>query len=123
MSGIRSIGDLSPGSCARFTACLLGLLMLLSFPSQRSHEFTDHLRNATVRRSIACHTSVALPEAGPVDSAIGIAKLPVLLMPIDPARQILHKARIDSVPQVPSMRLLLRSRLRLASADGQDALL
>jgi hypothetical protein len=113
----------SAWSYTHLVTCLVGLLMLISFPSQRSHQFTDHFRNATVRRAIACHTSIAQPEAERADSVTNVANLPTLLMPIDPGIKVGREASVPLVSQVPSKRLLLRLRLKVARADGQDPLL
>jgi hypothetical protein len=43
----------------RFGTCLLALVMLISFPALRSHDFTAHFRVSEVARFVKRHTFVS----------------------------------------------------------------
>lgn len=51
----------------RAVACILGVAMLLSFPSARAHLFSQHFGTTEIRQNIVRHTFVAGPEAGGVE--------------------------------------------------------
>lgn len=105
------------------TASLISVLMLLAFPVQRTHRFTDHFRTSEVRRSIERHTFVAQPEADPAERVAHCAVLPAFPVPVPTDGKVRPLAGFEYAPRVSLTRFLLRLKLGPSRASAQDPLL
>jgi hypothetical protein len=110
------------GSLLNAVACLVSVLMLLSFPIQSPHHFKDHFRLPEVRRSIELHTSIAQPEANSAESVAYQTMVPALLVPVDTGDANNPVVNFE-INRVPLSHMLLRLKLGYSRSDGQDPLL
>jgi hypothetical protein len=104
-------------------ACIVSVLMLLVFPMQRVHQYTNHFRAPEIRRSTLRHTPIAQRESGPAERIAHQAVLPALLVYVDTGDVVEPAANIEFASQVPLSRLLLRLKLGPSRSGGQDPLL
>jgi hypothetical protein len=117
-------------SCARalttgleVTISVVGIVMMLTFPANGSHNFGAHFRSNEVRRSIVRHSVVAGPEA---DGARTIARvdtkrtIPVPVMAESSAKPL---AGFEFSAQVSLIDLLQRFKLGPSRSNGSDPLL
>jgi hypothetical protein len=102
---------------------VVGIVMLLSFPVNSSHNFAEHFRTNEVRRSIVRHAFVAGPEADGAQAIAHIDAEPTIPMPaiIETAAKPLDVFELSSV--VSFVRLIQRFKLGRSSSGGSDPLL
>lgn len=110
-------------SLFNLAVCIVSVLMLLTFPMQRVHQYTNHFRTPQVRRLIERHTSVAQPEAGTTERIAYQAVLPTLAETIETGDVVAPVVDIECSPQVPLSRLLLRLKQGFSRSSSQDPLL
>ena len=95
--------------------------MLLTFPTIKSHNFTDHLRTPEVRRSIVRHTQVTEVENATVKTLVRIGiepnELPLL---VDFEAKFASISNVESALQALPTRLFLRLKLGASPAGGED---
>jgi len=108
----------------RGIACIAIVAMLLTFPTIKPHNFTDHFRTPEVRRSILRHTQVAEVENGTEKSVerLGIHPnaLP-LLFDFDFAKtKFATTSNLELALQASPTRLFLRLKLGASPAGGED---
>jgi len=104
--------------------CLLSLLMLVTLPIQRSHEFRIHFRSERVRRTLEHHSELAQSAPGVVDRVVQEAWRPAGSWWVEPEPAVvafITNEFTDRVP-VPISRLLSRLKLGPSSSGGQDPL-
>lgn len=105
----------------RTIACVVSVAMLLTFPTVKPHNFSDHLRTPEVRRSIVRHTQVAQVEDATAKSVerIGIQPdtLPLLL---NFKTKVATISNVELAPQASPTRLFLRLKLGASPAGGED---
>jgi hypothetical protein len=112
-SGRLLIGFLRAG------ASLITLVMLVSFPLTKNHDFEAHFRNAEVRRTVVRHTIVSPVEDSRTGQVVHRDLEPVTLIPVDPGRFKLETKFIVVSRQRPR-RLLLRLKFGRLPASGPD---
>jgi hypothetical protein len=104
-------------------ASVVVALVLLAFPMQRTHQFTDHFRTSEARRSVERHTFLGQPELDPAERVTYCAALPVLPVPIETNGDVRPRTGIEFAPPVPLQRLLSRLKLGPSRGSGPDPLL
>ena len=115
---------LKRSSLLNLAACVVSVLMLLTFPVRQAHQFAPHFRTPQVRRSVERHTPISQPEAGPVERHAHQAVVPMLFTPADDAGYVAKPFAHFEIPsQVPIARLLSRLKLGSSRSGGQDPLL
>ena len=102
---------------------VVGIVMLLSFPANASHNFGEHFRTNEVRRSIVRHAFVAGPEADGAQTIAHIDAQPTIPMPV-----IIHSdpKPLDSFElssEFSFVRLIQRFKLGPSRSGGPDPLL
>jgi hypothetical protein len=122
-NSFHSPSALKAAGLLNLAACIVSVLMLLAFPVQRVHQYTNHFRAPQIRRSIVRHTPIAHPEAGTAERIANQAVLPALPVYIDTGDEVAPAANIEFVPQVPISHLLSRLKLGSSRSGGQDPLL
>lgn len=102
---------------------IVGIVMLLSFPANSSHNFGQHFRTNEVRRSIVRHAFVAGPEADASQAITRIDAEPTIpmLVIIESAAKPLDVFELSSEDSF--VRLLQRFKLGPARSGGPDPLL
>ena len=106
----------------RATAITLALLMLVSLPAVRSHNFATHLRTPTTRRSTLRHTSVAQPEMS-AGEQVQSHPSPLALIPVEAAATVIRPVLgLDSRTNIPLARMLRRLKLGFSRARSPDPL-
>jgi len=104
-------------------ACVVSVLMLLTFPMQRVHQYANHLRTPEVRRSIERHTFIAQHEAGPSERIANQAVMPAILESVEMGDAVKPVVDCELSPQVPISHLLARLKLGSSRSGGEDPLL
>lgn len=104
-------------------ASMVVALILLAFPMQRTHQFTDHFRTSEARRSVERHTFLAQPELDPAERVAYCACLPALPVPIETSGDIKPHTSIEFAPDVPLRRILFHLKLGPSRGSGPDPLL
>jgi hypothetical protein len=104
-------------------ACVVSVLMLLSFPATRFHNFPTHFRNPEVRRSTERHTAVAPANEKTQDAVAQSDLLPRFFAPIETAGKIVPAYDFQSISQIPPPHLLNRQKLNPSGSGPQDPLL
>ncbi len=104
-------------------ACVVSMVMLLSFPAAKAHAFGTHFRNPEVRRTIERHTSIAHPDQNLQKGVAPTDTLPRFFIPIETVNKIVPLGDFESIPEVPLPRLLNRLKLNPSGSSGQDPLL
>jgi hypothetical protein len=104
-------------------ACIVSMLMLLTFPLERVHQYTNHLRSPEIRRTIERHTFVAHSEAGTAERIANQAVMPAILESVETWDAVKPVVDFKLSPQVPISHLLARLKLGTAHSGGQDPLL
>jgi hypothetical protein len=101
----------------------VGLLMILTFPVQRPHQFTAHFRGDEMRRSVQRHTSLAESEAGSAERIAQRDVLPAIRVPvtIPPSVSLLAASKFR-LP-IGFRRLLLRLKLGPSGTCAPDPLI
>lgn len=112
----------SIGAIGKAAACVVGLIMLLSFPisSSSSHPYQMRLGNPAVRSSIERHTVLALPEARGADNVCQCMAQPTLLNPIDDSENFKRSSGFDSFAPAVILDLLQRLKIGPAGARSED---
>ena len=117
-------------SCARATATcfevaisVVGIVMLLSFPANASHQFDAHFRSNEVRRSIVRNASIAGPEADAARTVARIDAEPAIPMPVIAESAAKPLTTFDFSSDVSLVRLLQRFKLGPSRSSGSDPLL
>jgi hypothetical protein len=109
----------------QWVLCLFSLLMLVTLPIQRSHEFRVHYRSDRVRRTLEHHSELAQSAPGAVDRVVKEAWRPAEIWWIEPEPAltpvITTNEFTDRIP-VPISKLLSRLKLGRSSSGGQDPL-
>lgn len=102
---------------------VVGVVMLLSFPTNASHNFGEHFRTNEVRRSIVRHAFVAGPEADGAQTIAHIDAQPTIPMPviIESDSKPLDSFELSS--EFSFVRLIQRFKLGPSRSDGPDPLL
>jgi hypothetical protein len=107
----------------RFASCLVGALMLLSFPLQiRVHDFNEHFRNPRICQSIVRHTSVERGESSGVDCLIEVDALRMHVL-LGEAQFKARPPRPQLVSFIPLTRLFLRFKLGPSPSSSPDPLI
>lgn len=105
-------------------ACILTIAMLLAFPAVTAHHFDEHYRTPHVRRWVVRHTCVAQPESTASDrvqpASVVETKLPATIQTESANTRF---AVLEPAPDVPLIRLLLRSKLGPSRSGSSDPLL
>ena len=118
--------DLFSFSCAkllRMAVCLVGALMVLSFPLGSTHDFHQHLRTARVRRELVRHTFLSVAKESPAQGARPLRIKPIQLLPVDYETESESSSNISPSPLVIPTRILLRFRPGPSRAGGEDPLI
>jgi hypothetical protein len=114
------LGANEPGSrIARVTA-LVGLLMMLTFPMQPAHQFSDHFRADEARQTIERHTFLAQRPAGPTERIAQCAVRPALSVRIAIPSEVNPPPASEFTSDIPLIRLLLRLKLGPSHTSAQD---
>ena len=102
---------------------VVGIVMLLSFPANASHNFGEHFRTNEVRRSIVRHAFVAGPEADGAQTIARIDAQPTIPMPmiIESDSKPLNVYELS--PESSMVRLIQRFKLGPSRSGGSDPLL
>ncbi len=104
-------------------ACVVSMLMLLAFPLERVHQYTNHLRAPEIRRTIERHTFVAHSEARTAERIANQAVMPAILESVETPDAVKPVVDFKLSPQVPISHLLARLKLGSVHSGGQDPLL
>jgi hypothetical protein len=108
----------------RAVACITSVAMLLTFPTIKPHNFSDHFRTPEVRRAIVQHTQLAPAENATAKSVkhIGLQPeiVPLLLIVETDFATI---SNVELAPQALPTRLFLRLKLGFSLAGGENPLL
>lgn len=106
----------------RAALCVLGVVMLLSFPATGVRGFQDHFRTPQVRQSIERHTFFAQPEVTGAEQVAPADLAPTA--PVAIVTSVFSKplAIFRVVPAIPLTRFLLRLKLGPARSGGSDPL-
>lgn len=104
-------------------ACIVSVVMLLSFPAVRVHSFGTHFRSPTVRRSIERHTAVAQTDDQGGDRVAPAVALPSFFTSIEPASRVVTRGDSPPFSHPPIVRLLSRRKFCPSASSGQDPLL
>ncbi|MGA2412345.1 MAG: hypothetical protein ABSG46_18420, partial [Candidatus Binataceae bacterium] len=103
----------------------LGLLMLLTMPIQRPHQFSVHYRTTQIRRTYQRYNCVAHSQPGPSDRLAGDGMAPAVfkwLQPEAATKPLISNELLNETP-VPLSHLLSRLKLGSPASDKQDPLL
>jgi hypothetical protein len=106
----------------RAGSSLIALVMLVSFPLTKNHDFGAHFRNAEVRRTVVRHALVLQTEDSRVGQIVRRDIEPVLLIQVDLGR-FKPETKFFVVSRQPLRRLLLRLKSVHPGASGPDPLL
>ena len=98
----------------RASAGLITLVMLVSFPLTKNHDFEAHFRNAEVRRTVVRHTIVSPAEDSRTGQVVHRDIEPVVLIPVDPGK-FNPETKFIVVSCLRPRRLLLRLKIRASS--------
>jgi hypothetical protein len=106
----------------RAAACILSVAMLLSFPSARSHLYSQHFGTTEIRQNIVRHTFVAGPEAGE-EKIAQIDAQPAIPVPV--TIEIVAKSFFPPaiVSNLPTFRILQHLKLGPSRSGASDPLL
>jgi hypothetical protein len=104
-------------------ACVLSIVMLLSFPAGRLHSFGDHFRTPEVRRTTQRHTYVAAEGQRVQENAVRSDVLPTFFAPVETPVSLVSDRLFESPSEIPLVRLLNRLKLNPSGSSGQDPLL
>jgi hypothetical protein len=118
-------GGFRAGNCAatfRLVASILALVMLISFPADRAHSFTTHLRAPVVRRVTQSHTSIAQPEVSAAQKLQKCSLVPSVLASMADAATVRPLPRLKATTEVLPARLLRRLKLGIARTNSPDPL-
>jgi hypothetical protein len=102
---------------------LVGVLMMLTFPFRRPHQFANHFRADEVRGSIERHTVLAQRQAGPTERIAQCAVRPALPVEVAIPSKVNFPVHLEFASTVPLLRLLLRLKLCPSRASAQDPLI
>lgn len=112
------------GRTVKVVLCLLSLLMLMTLPIQRAHQFQVHYRTSQIRRTFERHSELAASaQGGPEQLANEASHRPALswILPEPASKPIIVSESGDQIP-VSIPRLLVRLKLGMRSSGGQDSL-
>ncbi len=98
------------GSLVRFGACLLALMMLISFAALRSHEFTAHFRVGETARFVKRHTFVS-PMQGKTKFNLTVSNFqPIRTIRTEPQR-LKDRFEVETTTRVSIVEALHRLKL------------
>lgn len=107
----------------RAVACILGVAMLLSFPSARAHLFSQHFGTTEIRQNIVRHTFVAGPEAGGVEEIAHVDAQATIPAPVTIENVAKRLFSLPVVSVVPTFRILQHLKLGPSRSGAPDPLL
>jgi hypothetical protein len=99
------------------------MLMLLTFPVQRVHQFADHYRTPEIRRSVARHSFLDETKSDASERISAHYLEPGSLVLVDFENDVKPFKESARVPRVPLARLLLRLKLGSSLSGTSDPLL
>jgi hypothetical protein len=102
---------------------VVGIVMLLSFPANASHNFGEHFRANEVRRSIVRHAFVAGPEADGAQTIAHIDAQPTIPMPVIIESDLKPLDSFELSSEFSFVRLIQRFKLGPSRSGGSDPLL
>lgn len=102
-------------------ACVVGALMLLTFPIQSAHQYTNHFRTPQVRRTIERGVFIAHPDTTPTKRIAQQAVFPALLVSLNAGDA--KPVTIIYFSPVPISRLLMHLKLGFSRSGSEDPLL
>jgi hypothetical protein len=117
------IGLPSLTALSHTVACVLSLVMLLSFPAARVHSFGAHFRTPEVRRMAQRQTCVAVESHRGQHNAVRSDPLPKFFAPIETTLSLNSDSSLQSPSEIPLLRQLNRLKLKSRGSRGQDPLL
>jgi hypothetical protein len=104
-------------------ACIISIVMLLSFPASKVHCFGAHFRSPEVRRAVERQTSVAHGESNLHESIARSGLLPTFFTPRETNSKIIPVDNFESAAEVTLLSLLNRRKLNPCGSGAQDPLL
>ena len=117
-SSIRSLDGL-----LHLLACVVSIVMLVSFAIPKSHDFGNHFRSPGVRRTTARNIVLAHTYDGTCQRVAHGNVQPALFAPIHLDRQIIPLIPLENLAlafQAPLPRLLCRLKLHSANSGLLD---
>lgn len=107
----------------RAAACILGVAMLLSFPSARSHLYSQHFGATEIRQNIVRHTFVAGPESSGVEEIAHVDAQATIPAPVTVENVAKRLFLMPVVSIVPTFRILQHLKLGPSRSGASDPLL
>jgi hypothetical protein len=116
--GFRSLMVLS-----HTIACIVSMVMLISFPTVRVHSFADHFRPPEIRRTTQRQTYVAAESHHVQENVVRSDVRPKFFAPVETPCSLAGDRGFESTSEIPLVRLLHRLKLNPSGLSGQDPLL
>jgi hypothetical protein len=113
----------SPTAFVHAAACIVSLVMLLSFPASSVHSFGTHFRTPEVRRALERHTSVAHSDGNTPELIAHNDLLPTFFTPAETGSKIFPTDNSEPSSDVPLSSLLNRRKLSPSGSGGPDPLI
>jgi len=104
-------------------ACIVSVMMLLTFPAARLHSFEAHFRTPEVRRTTQRHTSVAYSHDDTCERATQNHLMPAFFVAPEPEPLATVWNSMAQPFEAPPLRILFRLKLNPSGSSGSDPLL
>ena len=107
----------------RTAVCAIGVAMLISFPTARTHHFRQHFGTTEIRQNIVRHTFVAGPETVAIEEIAHVDAQPATAL-LPTIQQIACRFRFSEVvADVPTFRIVHHLKLGPPRSGTSDPLL
>jgi hypothetical protein len=122
-SNLLKISGQTIATILRMTICAVGVAMLISFPTARTHGFGQHFGTIQIRQNIVRHTFVAGPETGAIEEIAQVDAHPVTPVPPTILRLASRLSRLLNIPNVATFRIVRHVKLGPTRSGASDPLL